>query len=456
VRYAIDREIAVGGMGSVHLGRDEAGRVVAIKRPHPALAAEPSFVKMFVHEAKVAARVRHPHVVTTLDVVVAEAGEPWIVMEYIAGGSLAKLLAKGALPVRVAAAIGVGIARGLHAAHEARDASGAPLELVHRDVTPHNVIVGVDGIARLLDFGIAKAAGASPTTREGQIKGKLAYVSPELLQGGKATRASDIWSAGVVLWESLAGRRLFDGEHEAQIVSRVLGGELPSPSDVRTTPADGDEDAALAALEGVVVKALSREPTRRFDSAEAFARAIESAVPPASPAEVARVLTERLADDLEAAAQAVEAVAGRSRRRSSRAVLVAALAVFGGVVLGLALARGPVPGVDANGTTSGSATPSSPAATADTSAPASARAPSSPPSLPSASTGPSLAPALASSPAGPAVPPHASVSDGGASPARAAPKGAPSAVAKPKAKPACDPPYRLGPAGEKIFKPECF
>jgi eukaryotic-like serine/threonine-protein kinase len=180
-RYALYDVLASGGMATVHIGRllGPVGfsRTVAIKRLHPRYAGDPEFVSMFLEEARLVARIRHPHVVPMLDVV-ATAGELFLVMEYVAGESLARLAHAAAergerVPLRVSVAILSGLLQGLHAAHEAHDEHGQPLGIVHRDVSPQNVLVGSDGQARVLDFGIAKAAGRVQTTADGQVKGKL-------------------------------------------------------------------------------------------------------------------------------------------------------------------------------------------------------------------------------------------------------------------------------------------
>src|SRR5262249_55930470 len=159
-------------------------------RPH--LADEPEIVASFAEEARLAARVRHPNVVTMLDIV-SKAGEAFLVMDYVEGVSLASLVkacaARGEpVPPPVAAALVAQALHGLHAAHEARNEAGEMLNLVHRDVSPHNVLVGVDGVARVVDFGVAKAIGRQQTTRDGRIKGKLGYMAPEQLAGRAVTR----------------------------------------------------------------------------------------------------------------------------------------------------------------------------------------------------------------------------------------------------------------------------
>ncbi len=285
-RYAIYEEIGAGGMATVHLGRltgqANFARTVAIKRLHAHLARQPEFVTMFRDEARLAARVRHPNVVTTLDIVTASA-QPYLVMEYVQGESLARLqsAAQGRrerIPPAVACSIVAGVLHGLHAAHEATNERGETLGIVHRDVSPQNVMVGVDGVARVLDFGVAKAIGRLQTTLEGRLKGKLAYTAPELVRGTTIARGADIYSAAVVLWEMLAGARLFAGDNEANVLERVLFAEVGPPSrGAKDVPAD---------LDAIVLRALARNPLRRFSTAREMARAIESAIPIASASEV--------------------------------------------------------------------------------------------------------------------------------------------------------------------------
>jgi serine/threonine-protein kinase len=305
-RYALHREIAAGGMATVHLGRllGPVGfsRTVAIKRLHPQFAREPEFVSMFLDEARLAARIRHPNVVSTLDVVAAD-GEIFLVMEYIQGEALSNLLRFAAakderIPPRIAASIIVGCLHGLHAAHEARDEQGAPLDIVHRDVSPQNMLVGIDGIPHLLDFGIARAAGRLVTTREGHVKGKFAYMAPEQLHGEAASRKSDIFGAAIVLWETLAGERLFRGDTEAATLERVLFGDIPG---VRTRNPELPESIDL-----VIKRGLARAAAARYPTAREMALALEEALGVASPTEVA-IWLERTARDSLASRAAVVA-----------------------------------------------------------------------------------------------------------------------------------------------------
>jgi serine/threonine-protein kinase len=303
-RYTLFGEIAAGGMATVHYGRllGPVGfsRTVAIKRLHAQHARDPEFAAMFLDEARLAARIRHPNVVPTLDVV-AQDGELFLVMDYVQGESLAKLIrasneAKAAIPTNIVSTIVCGMLLGLHAAHEATDEHGEPLHIVHRDVSPQNVIVGSDGIPRVLDFGVAKAAGRMQTTREGQIKGKLSYMAPEQLNGLKIDRRVDVYASGVVLWETLTRRRLFTGESEGEIVTKVVTSNIDAPS--KYAP------SVPPALDAIALKALRRDPAERYQTARDMARDLEDAVAVAS--------ATRVAEWVEGLAHEVLAVRARS------------------------------------------------------------------------------------------------------------------------------------------------
>jgi eukaryotic-like serine/threonine-protein kinase len=301
-RYVLYDEIASGGMASVHMGRliGPAGfsRVVAAKRLHAAYAKDPDFVMMLLDEARVASRVRHPNVVPILDVVAAE-GELLLVMEYVPGETLARLLrasrrAGSMPPPEIVSSIMIDVLRGLHAAHEAQGADGAPLRIIHRDVSPQNVLVSTDGSARLLDFGVAKAASRAQTTDEGQLKGKLGYIAPEQLSGAEVDRRADIFAASIVAWEAIAASRLFVADDPASTLARVASAEIPS---LRAIGCDISE-----ALERVVARGLERDPEKRYATAEAMARDFEEALRPASRERVTSWL-EQLAGDVLAARQ---------------------------------------------------------------------------------------------------------------------------------------------------------
>jgi eukaryotic-like serine/threonine-protein kinase len=264
-------------MATVFLGRiSGAGgfqRFVGIKRLHPHLAREPEFIEMFLDEARLAARIHHPNVVPILEIGTSDQGY-YIVMEYVEGDTLANLIARSVqggrrLPVPVATRIIVDVLSGLHAAHELADDDGKPLGIVHRDVSPQNILIGMDGSARLTDFGVARATSKLSTTRTGQLKGKLAYMAPEQARGTRdIDRRADIFAAGVVLWEALEGRRLFKGDGEADTLNKVLNETIP--------PLRSAEPSIPHELEAVLERALDRERIRRFPTAAAFADALEA------------------------------------------------------------------------------------------------------------------------------------------------------------------------------------
>jgi serine/threonine-protein kinase len=306
-RYELHRELAAGGMATVHLGRSigAAGfaKSVAIKRLHSQFARDPEFVAMLLEEARLSERIRHPNVVATLDVVAAEH-ELLLVMEYVHGETLARLLRSCAetgerCPPEIAATIAHAVLLGLHAAHTASDAEGAPLCIIHRDVSPQNIIVGADGVARLLDFGIAKAAGAASHTRAGEVKGKVPYMAPEILRLEPASPRSDIYGVAVTLWESLCARRLFRGDSEVGVWASVLETVVPLPSTIV---------GPLGPLEDVVMRGLSRDASERFLTALAMAQALESTIKLASAADVAAWVALRAAESLATLSAVVRAI----------------------------------------------------------------------------------------------------------------------------------------------------
>ena len=303
-RYELFRELASGGMATVYLGRlrGESGftRTVAIKRLHAHLAAHPQFVTMMIDEARLASRIRHPNVVSTVDVVRHQA-EVLLVMDYVHGVSLAKIIehvkaAGGHVPLPVIGAVVSGMLQGLHAAHEARDEFGEPLHIVHRDVSPQNVLVGADGVARVVDFGVAKAAGRLQDSSAGQVKGKVAYMAPEQLTG-LADRRTDIFAASVVLWELLTGRRLFASETEVETITKILSGPIPSPREY--VPAISE------LIEEMVMAGLDRVPQRRFASAREMDQALHRCMPVASTFDVAEWVNAMLGPSLHLQAQLV-------------------------------------------------------------------------------------------------------------------------------------------------------
>ncbi len=284
-RFVLGHPIASGGMATVYLARDveaDTSDVFAIKRLHAHLARDPEFVAMFLDEARMTSHIAHANVVRTHEVVEAN-GEVFLVMEYVEGESLARLLKTYAPPTfDVIARVIVDALRGLHAAHVAVDGSARPLRIVHRDVSPHNILVGTDGLARVIDFGVAKAVGRMQRTAEGEVKGKLAYMAPEQLTGRGVSARSDVFSAGVVLWEFLTGRKLFAADNEGAVIARILSGDIQRPKDVwaqtahHTLSLMGSKE--LASLDDVAMRALKSDPDARHPTAASMADALAAAM----------------------------------------------------------------------------------------------------------------------------------------------------------------------------------
>jgi eukaryotic-like serine/threonine-protein kinase len=283
-RYEVFDAIARGGAASVHLGRArwaDGFRVVAVKRLHPSHVIDPEAVAAFMDEARLVACIDHPNVVRVLDVAFADE-EPFLIMDYVEGEPLSALAFTSGdvvrVPLAIATRVFVDVLEGLHAAHQTRDEAGRLLGLVHRDVSPDNVLVGVDGVARLLDFGIAKAIGRRQVTRDRALKGKVPYMAPEQLRGEAVTHLADVYSASVALWEALTGRRTFSGGSEADVAVRVLTASVASPS-VFAPEIGADVDR-------IVMRGLARDKRARYASALAMAVELEAVAPPASRAAV--------------------------------------------------------------------------------------------------------------------------------------------------------------------------
>jgi serine/threonine-protein kinase len=341
-RYAIFDEVGRGGAATVHIGRLTGpigfSRTVAIKKMHESVAGDAEIAAMFLDEARLTGRIRHPNVVPVVDVLSIEE-EVFLIMEYVHGETLASLLhtmqARGeSAPVPIAVQIVRDALHGLHAAHEARNDRGQPLDLVHRDVSPHNIMVGADGISRVLDFGIAKAVDRIQDTHTGQLKGKVSYMAPEQILGQPIDRRVDIYAAGLVLWEALAGKRLFSGDSSGHVMYRVLREEIPRLPLVPAPIADA------------VAKAIARDPASRFATAFEFARALEEASEPVAPTVIGKWACEvsgpALSQRLERV-QAIEATPvvaavrlgkdGHRRARQPRASRVIAIAIAGCVAV---------------------------------------------------------------------------------------------------------------------------
>lgn len=276
-RYELIAQIASGGMGTVLLARlAGAGgfqRLFAIKLLHSQYVSDEEFVQMLLDEARIAARIHHPNVVAIHEVGESEEHGYYLVMDYVEGFPLWDIGYHLGKPSparwRVINRVILDALNGLEAAHTLTDDDGQPLHVVHRDVSPQNILVGVDGIARVTDFGIAKAAARITSTRAGQVKGKLAYMSPEQARGKGIDRRTDVFAAGIVLWEMFTTQRLFKRRTEAETFEALLYGRIrPLREVIPSVP---------VALEAVCARALERDPERRFHSAREFARALEDA-----------------------------------------------------------------------------------------------------------------------------------------------------------------------------------
>jgi serine/threonine-protein kinase len=299
-RYDILGALARGGMATVYLGRHtaEAGfkRLYAIKVLHAHLADDASFVDMLLDEARIAARLHHPNVVPIVDLG-SQDGNHFVVMEYIEGCSLSALLSKDrdARSPRLIVPIVLDALAGLHAAHSLTDDEGRSMQLVHRDVSPQNIVVGIDGTARITDFGIAKAASKVNSTQPGQLKGKLAYMAPEQLKNASNVDArTDVFAAGAMLWSALTGRKLFRGASDAETLNNILTLEVPKPSTIGFQPP--------AELDAICLKAMERDPAMRFqsmaDMEDALRMAAERAGVLGSKREVAEWIVARFGDEL--------------------------------------------------------------------------------------------------------------------------------------------------------------
>ena len=271
--YELLTPLASGGMGhvwsAVRIGDFGFRRTAAIKVMREELASEPGFRRMFLDEARLAARISHSNVVEVLDLGEGEGGILFQAMALVDGDSLSRLALRSAerneaVPPSVAARIASDVLRGLHAAHELRGDDGTLLEFVHHDVSPQNILVGLDGVAKITDFGVAKAAGAASKGKsQSGPRGKLAYMAPEQIVGEDVDRRTDIFAAGVVVWEMLTGRRL------TREAAGLASAPIPHPTDV-----NGEAHRALG---DVVMRALAHDRAARFATAEAMADALESA-----------------------------------------------------------------------------------------------------------------------------------------------------------------------------------
>jgi serine/threonine-protein kinase len=340
-RYDVLLPIASGGMGTVYLARTTgiAGfeREVALKLMHSHLRENDSFARDLIEEAKLTVRIRHPNVVSVVDVGEDPFGV-YLVMDYVEGDTLAGLQRRAiaslgeALPVRFGLKLLLDALAGLHAAHELKDANGVPTNLVHRDFSPQNILVGVDGIGRLTDFGIAKAATRIGETATG-IKGKIAYMAPEQARGSTIDRRTDVWAAGVVAWQLISGRKLYGGsENEVSTLLKIASAPPPRLRDVKPD--------VPAAFDEVVAKALAMDSEQRWPTAHAFKQALASAC----------LAHGELADTDEVATFTARAVEPMIAERRARVTEIVRLRAKVGRLVGEVIAPTSTPSLDSEQT----------------------------------------------------------------------------------------------------------
>lgn len=305
-RYRVLFELGRGGTARVYLavmeGPNGFNKLVVLKVLKSQLARDPEFHTLFFNEARLSSRLSHANVVQVLEVL-EHAGAPAIAMEYLAGKSLYEVRQRAPrlLGLDTQLHILTQVLAGLHYSHELTDFDGTPLDVVHRDLTPQNVFLTFDGQVKILDFGIAKVAGSLVETRVGTVKGKVRYMPPEQLDGRGVDRRADIFACGVILWEAIAGRRLWQDMTDVAVVSAVLDGAVPSLRD-----AVPDVDSAL---EAICSRALARHPAERYRTAEAFQIALEEYLSHSTRVtsrELSRALTETFSAEREQVARAIE------------------------------------------------------------------------------------------------------------------------------------------------------
>ncbi len=315
-RYELLLPIAQGGMASVWAARLKGSRgfqkMVAIKTMLPGLIDDPQFERMFLDEASLASQVHHPHVIEIMDL-----GEQdrvlYIVMEWVDGEPLSVILkyaaSRGGMPLPIAVHVVIQACRGLHAAHELRDDSGVIVGLVHRDVSPQNVLLTYDGVVKVVDFGVAKVTNrASGETRAGQLKGKIAYMSPEQLRGDRIDRRTDVFAMGILLYMMTTGRHPFRGDDEPATIRQISAEEpavMPSALIANYPPA----------LEQIVMQALAKDPAKRYPTANDIVVALSRAMPPSTDEEVAAFLRALLPDRLEKRKSMIKSALEQADRR---------------------------------------------------------------------------------------------------------------------------------------------
>ena len=469
-RYEAIGRLGAGGMATVYIGRAVSGlglgQAVALKVLHPHLAEDRESLRRLVDEARIVARIHHPNVVRLLDAV-SEKEQTFLVLEYVHGCSLAELLAvakeRHDLPTpAVVASIVHQALLGLHGAHEARGETGEPLDVVHRDVSPHNILVSAAGTAHVLDFGIARAQERLHETKTNGVVGKLTYMAPEQLAAGEVTRRTDLYGMGIVLWEALTGETLFPTHPDR---TRALA---PGWSPERPSKHNPEVSSALDAF---VLRLLAAEPERRFATAEAAATALAAACPLAPPTEVGEwvrgVGSDRL-DTLDDLLQSALRTHGRGAAMGSAVETPAAPPTPSGPTwrrrAALVLSFGAIAVAFAFGASSlRRAREARETRATDSSARVDPR-PSAAELPPDAASASGAAATASSAPAPPTAadpPPPRPIATrrgrlpGRVDPATRPPPSASSALPSATGAARCDPPYSIDAQGIKVYRPEC-
>jgi eukaryotic-like serine/threonine-protein kinase len=334
--YELLLRIGRGGMATVWVAKQHAKnpddeRLVAIKAILPELSTDQEFVRMFFDEGRLVRSIRHPNVVEVYEVG-DENGIVYLAMEWVEGDSLHTLIAEAGrrrpIPPEMAVRIVADAALGLSAAHALKSLKGEPLGVVHRDVSPHNILIGTDGTVRLVDFGVAKAMGRiSDVTVAGQLKGKFGYMSPEQARARPVDQRSDVFSLGTVLFELTTGRRLFRGEHDAETLKLVTSGEIPKPTSI--------DPKYPPELEAIVLRALQRDVGKRYQTANALREDLEAYLKSrrivVARAGIAALLKRVLGSRIEDRRNALRSALAAGEGGAVAAHLISADAAFAGV-----------------------------------------------------------------------------------------------------------------------------
>ncbi|MCK6532906.1 MAG: protein kinase [Polyangiaceae bacterium] len=316
--YELIQRISVGGMAEIFLARHRSnGARVAVKRILPSVSEDEEFIELFHDEARIATLLEHPNIARTLDAGQVDGGH-FLALEYVDGKPLRTLIDRAAsrqstLPVELAVFILTQVTAGLAYAHDRRDGQGRPLNIVHRDVSPQNILIAYDGRVKLIDFGIAKAAGKITRTQAGMIKGKVGYMAPEQVGGKEVDRRTDIFALGICLWEALTGKRLYDGPNEIVVMNKIRTHTVPAPT--------AENPRLPGAVDPIVLKALAKDPNQRYATASelvADLQALAGSFPaPGDAGRLAQLMSQMFPSEAAQAASGPQEITGMSDKGGS-------------------------------------------------------------------------------------------------------------------------------------------